>query len=899
MDAGKEWIIDNTVENLVTATAPFVFNNRTEGGLQDYNLTTEYQNITKSDGYLLMLPQSLAGEREGIYAKLKVYVITGIGDETHTEYLTGSAIEFKLETTAIDWKQGEAINYMINIDLSDMAIQNSTIEAKVVEWDLINAEPEILQRELNATRLSAKVWGGAVTRVFFWSNQPYVWIENSEIYKGDDFSFGDKITTGDTEVNKYFRNVGLKFNYDVINAKTTTADRVTEIDDQYKLYNNVTNFHYDYNATKGEGQGYFDVENVVNQGIPINENYHVFLCASNEKYIDKPLRRSIRLNHILEDIPASDKILMPYVGTFHRHSEFGERIITWNNDTDWTAVVIDKDSEDEYGSPSQDYKWVRIDRNISPALEAGILYTQTPGNAEDYEVSPWSNDLGGEEDGFNGKRWVNGTGKIYLRVGWCKKDPIPSAGNRSITKTDYKRNKYALIHVYGMTGEAYKALSSTEKEALRANPQAVLYIRKGEEPDYIFRNGEGYFGVMDPMGGLGNNTTRDAAAKWSPYNLTTPTPHKAEFNYFDYQLLGYHGAVFAKYPTQSGVYFRWGETRAISSLNTDCGGFSMSFNNYKNSYDYPEIWIPEQMEVCPKGYRVPQFKKEAIDYKYPTPLTTNVSDHISNNELIQSLCKAPQSRSSASMGREANLSILPYSEGNYILGYYADGFYDRGKINTVSGTYENHSKVSYNNESAYSGTLVFNDESLAALFIPFSGSIQLEGATEDAGSTMTMMTSTTSDDDIEERVGKKTFWQGSSFYNEKDATNRMLYFPSGSALATKENSYNYRCVKDDVADNDDYYSVFIDLNVGRNEWYGDEGRLIINGNGSKTVFNDGFYFMKAVKKGDPVTLPNISGLRIKGLGTATGWSTSANGPKVYELNAIITPASDMKLYVKW
>ncbi|CDN31108.1 hypothetical protein BN938_1010 [Mucinivorans hirudinis] len=729
MDGDDVW---TDLSEVVPVENPYHLDNITDasgsGGLRDIELThTEYTNITADDGYLLMMPQVLSGLRDGLSTKLKVWVTTSYeATEGDSGFFT-DPIEFMLEATALDWKQGEAINYMINIDMTDLATKKATLEAKVTEWQEVGSDLEILQRELNATRLWAKVWGGAVTRIYFWSNQPYVWIENSEIYGGTsstDFPASPRV--GET-VNQHFREIGYQFNMAAINAAT---DKKAVIDAQYGAYNNVKNFHYDPST----GKGYFDVENVTNSGAPENLNYHVFLCASNDKYIDKPLRRSIRLNHILENTPASGNISTPYVGTFHRNNEVGERIITWNNTGDWTAVLMDTPSQDEFGGEYADYQSVLIDRLMSPALEAGILYTDNPGDAEDYNVSEWKNVVGGLGTA-EGKRWVSGTDKIYLRVGWDSKN-VPPPTRSSVSSS--LRNRYAVINIYN-------GKLTTEEQINRATPVVRLYVRQGEEPDYLMNpTGDYYYPVQNyqnspdwsvipnivtngvnivyPINMQSYSTPtvpktdkRDRAVKFSPYNLIDPNNNPGYTNYNSYTQVPVRGAKFAQYPSQAGYMFFLNYNRLAFNPAVPDAGTGISGARPSDFYTN-KPWDAELDEVAPVGFRRPrEYQTDAsIYYDYR------------ESEFGQSLFKEP-----------AAIKKFSGYSGSYLIkdgagfinsnqGLYADGFFDRRKI---AGSDNTDLRVGKGNEIAYFGSLFFNERTLASLFFAHSGSRSFQGIT--------------------------------------------------------------------------------------------------------------------------------------------------------------------------
>lgn len=799
------------------------------GGLNDTKLTNTYTSINETKGYMLMLPQTFI---EGASAaKIKVYVAADwTNDVTDDEILTfNDPLEFDLALTGLDWREGEAINYMIHVDISKHAVQNSTLKAELVDWNETEANAVILNRQLNVTRTVAQVNGGAVTRIYFWSNQPDVWIDDTG-NQGGIYPDGASYT-----VNDVFRNL----------SKSASSGP-------------IYNLHYDSSIQPDAGggwSGFFDVENKNNIG-QANENYHIYLCAANTDYSYSPLRRSIRLNKILQNLPASGNIKTPYVGTFHRNNEVGERIITWNNTGTWTAVIMDinsgRSSENSMdGYP--DYQHVLIDREISPAMEAGILYTDAPGNAEDYKVSLWRNDMGGASnlnEPYKGKRWISGTDRVYLRIGWKNQNLSPT------------RNRYAIIHIYDSAPTASGDVSGL-------NLKGILYIRQGEEADYIYR-------PTDLMGEYGTGISRNAAVKWLPYNLSEHH-HKSESNYFNYKQIPYQGAETSGYPTMAGIYLRWGDNRAISSLNVDC---SLYFN-YKNSYIIHDKWEPINMDICPKGYRIPEFKRNS-DYHYEFNSSAGYPNQIEGNEVIQSLIASPKMSKVGVLGMDA-----PYPEdpsSNWLFGYYADGYFDRGlldKGNNSSSGKELYAKVHYAEEAGYYGALIFNPVSLATIFFPYTGSINEVGISSGEGNFLRMITSTS-----DYSSSYKIFWLIVST-NDPDGDGRgtkSFYFPNGSAIVSKKDAYTYRCIKDDsTINNNTYCTVFIEGNEV-DYW------------GTGTSPN---YYIKTVLSGTEVTLPTANKWWM-GYDQCKRWNTRPDGSGTdYAFDAKITLNSDLRLYPKY
>lgn len=686
----------NSLSNLKTGVGDNLYKVSTDKGLKDIELSSTYQNITSPDGFLFMLPQELSGEREGLKAIIRVYVSAKWANpnDPNKDLYFVDPIDFELEMTGLDWQQGDAINYQLYIDIKEHTIKNSKIEAKLVDWDEINLDVDMFSRELNVTRIEANIYGGALTRIHFWSNQPYVWIDSKGRSNENGYPTGTTFT-----VNDIFRNLALDLTPGV------------EFNTQYNTYNNVYNLNYDASS----GEGYFDVENKTVMSSS-DQPYHIFLCAANKEYIDKPLRRSVRLNKIISTSPAANNITTSYVGVFHRGHETGERIITWNKEGDWTAVIETYKSGGEWGDNLfEDYKEVRMDRFISPAQEQGILYTDNPGNAEDYPVYPWNDEFGGVT--ADGRRWVSGSSKVYLRVGWNSKAPgapftHPQNGLDIVGGQNY-RNRYALITI------------RAGKDNPNGNIIQNLYLRQGELADYLMRpDKDGYFpdntswrwtiyypqGNYVYSGGEPETKLRPYAKRIPPYNLSDPGMGVGGTNLSSHNILPVRGGCFTQYPSQAGYLFRFNDKlQAYNPANPDYG---TGINNYPGTYSVDNPWVADRDEACPQGYRRPS----------ENHLTATSSFDYTTSEFAQSLYKQPAANKLKNDGGILDGAGLVNSQQ----GWYADGFFDRLPIskaaNVSNGDNPNaNTRVSKGGTVAYFGSLYFNTQTQASVFFTHAG----------------------------------------------------------------------------------------------------------------------------------------------------------------------------------
>lgn len=271
----------------------------------------------------------------------------------------------------------------IHLKMKDV---NLELETEVVPWEDEEVPGDFEAPYLNVSEVETTVYDGAASRIYFWSNQP-----KEEVYilkEGD----------GTPDVDAYFDRI----------AGPAAVNRY-------------------YNET--EKSGYIDIANLNLQAATLDD-VKIYLKAGN-------LQREITVKRSVSE-QAKKGITTPYVGTFHRASQVGERLVTWKNDGPWTAYV---------GGP--DASEVVIDRLPSPSFSDGSLYSSSPSNAEMGIIS-------------NDATQVSGMNTIYFRVGWKS---MHSA-------TDVPR--YATITVRQGTNNPSGAVIQT------------LYLRQGEKASPVY-----------------------------------------------------------------------------------------------------------------------------------------------------------------------------------------------------------------------------------------------------------------------------------------------------------------------------------------------------------------------------------------------------------------------------
>ena len=395
-----------------------------------------------------------------------------------------------------------------------------------------------------------------------------------------------------------------------------------------------------------------------------------------------------------------------YVGAFWKANQRGERLIAIKAATSgpWSVSVSDKG-----GFANDDILF------STASSDDPYIYTNNAADMNTYDAAYQV--VNGSTTGITGQ-YVTAGGYIFFRIGL--------ATTHNVTIGEPAR--------YGKITLNYNSTNY------------VIYLRQGEDPDYLMR-------TNDAIGSWGTSTgARPNAAKWSPYNLTAEgynngsTAQSIE--------VGYRGGKFADYPTQAGAFFQWANANkptyawnpTIPSSEESVPGWQ---NNYPTTY-----WnsLSGTHEVCPSGYR--RFTDGSTSGMVQTPSAST--------EYVQSLYLNPQS------GKTNSVT-------NSVWGYYADGYFDRRPIiSSVTGT--TMSAVGSGSTVAYIGRMFYNSSTGANIFFPAAGyRADFSGGLYSAGE-CGMNWSATSMDTIE-------IWY--LFFSKTEAR-RLSH--------TRKNGYPVRCV---------------------------------------------------------------------------------------------------------
>lgn len=451
--------------------------------------------------------------------------------------------------------------------------------------------------------------------------------------------------------------------------------------------NSTTRFSYN----PATGSGYMDI--LIDTINAIGTYTFRLILSAEEADGTNALQREITVNVTQNgERPIFDKYGNGFIGAFFRNDETGERIISGQhtNGLRWEANV-------ESG-----FDFIMLSSTPSFDPEIG---TDNPGDAELYPVK-----VNEQKGAIENEQHVEGTGRIYFRV-----------GTKSVNNTG--QNRYGTIKVrfelYGNDGTTW-------------HDEFVLYIRQGEDADYIWRPDE----ADRIVGGSINNKLRTGARKFSPYNLTAQT-FKDGGSQSSVQL-AVNGAVTVDYPTQGGAYFQWGIKENETNYNQyvrrayhpitdiDPADWTQSFFNPS------PIWNPStgyayktDNELCPPGYSRPSdgytdrkaFNGPYAQFPGSPDLPDDYSDEIEYSALRVSLMKAPLAGNGYADGVDPTFQPQQRLDGTSG-GFYSDGFFDRRPVINIATL----KAVSINNANiAFGGVLYFNENTKASLFLPSAG----------------------------------------------------------------------------------------------------------------------------------------------------------------------------------
>lgn len=450
----------------------------TGGGLASTDLNNAtLTEISTADGNLYLMPQKLDA---GSTAQLKITTNTVGGTKPGPQTYT-----FALADLIDEMKQGESLRFLLTVpNAADP--QPFQIEVMHLDW---NAEYDIdaeIERDpvLYISNETVYAYDGAVTCVYFSSN----------IAPNPDGTYNDVVFIED--LGRVSSSSGTTFSVkeefyaiaqnDITSrgGSRTDAAIVTTKDSPEPSPPFINNLRYEYDATTGLYKGHLDIVQcktstageTPNEGkLPLILKLHV-----------GKLVRDITVQRVVT-IEAAKQNPTRYVGTFHRHNETGERLVTWHEaeTTTWRVEI-----DNTIGSAS-DRSQLVLDTRISPDFRNKQLYTLVARDPEGTRVEHNPN--------------LFGQGRVYFRVGW--KTPTSDTGGK---------NRYARIVV-----KLWKAPATEHNAPTAPSETYYLYCRQGETEEPIASAASHYalFNVATPGEFTRYPTQTGMLYQW---NRTTP-----------------------------------------------------------------------------------------------------------------------------------------------------------------------------------------------------------------------------------------------------------------------------------------------------------------------------------------------------------------------------------------
>lgn len=503
----------------------------------------------------------------------------------------------------------------------------------------------------------------------------------------------------------------------------------------------------------GKGGLYIQTQPNIQQSGGVSRTASVYLSRRSDK---GRLKVDIQQAHLdTDDIEDGEDTALPFlpvVGAFWRNDQVAERLIRIARPSDgsidgyWYAFVIQHD--DRWNPDKGD--GILMDLKMTEDPNVGWL----PGSNEASVIDGYALEtLGDNYRVTNGENNIHGyldattaADGIYFRIGLQKKH----------TPTASYPARYAVI----LLMYTYK----NPDNGVTKYKQQRIFIRQGEEADYVYRPSESYSSSYGPTGTLTGTRTR--AVKWSPYNLTDPArntnydfANRSEGN----GIVPHKRAEFTRYPSQGGYYFSFlhryaycptvyqvanpgiwpGDPGGISAPKLSNTGdrtntssnVSLKFphNAVRSTSPVDKTGDVDPHELCPGDYRTP---RDYTGWLLPKSTSSTLTTaKVATSEIRQSIFNHPvdgdRPEGNAPTDKAYENQVHPAEgEQGTVVGVYADGFMDRRKL------YRPYCSIFHasmrklptavalgGTEAAYIGRLLFNTSTLASIFFPYAGSL--------------------------------------------------------------------------------------------------------------------------------------------------------------------------------
>lgn len=452
------------------------------------------------------------------------------------------------------------------------------------------------------------------------------------------------------------------------------------------------NNHFDTKVPGSNGYtGYLEIE--INPAYVFPHNTNQFRITLNANGLRREVTITIAKTASLNPTHIG---YTPWIGTFHRWNQTGERVIAAKHSGQWSAKVMD--------DPSNSGNFVVITKSYSTDLALG---TDDPDDAENHQVWKGSASNGDEtlHDALT-MTGISGTDDIYFRIGLKSKLFSPTA-----------KPRYARVELTTQSGTYY------------------LYVRQGEADDYVYESTEMLdFVANEKSTSVVAREPRDNARKISPYNLNVsrPTAGGTAFN-SHYRFAADEKAVFVNYPTMVGWYFTWffcGSTPYYDGIGANASLVQAEDPSYRKAYHpYNPAYHQDGVILNFPNFRDPRTNNKFSNYVVdpnndPCPVGYEM---VGYKEILHSLYRSYFQFTPAN-SQSYQFLVQDRNAINYLWGYYADGYYDRRPTRSLSKSsgdnyYRPFQIAGYNADVAYMGALFYNHDPAKnnSVFLPGGG----------------------------------------------------------------------------------------------------------------------------------------------------------------------------------
>ena len=424
LDAAEPW-------SSLSGSANYILSNTADGGLKDIPLKhTELQNLTTNIGSLYLMPQSTPTD-----AKLKITYTISYNNSTTDPDITTQTLD--LPDILDELTKGEALRFLITVP-NTAKPEPFLVEVIHTDWSDQEVEVDIDKDPyLYISNETVYAYDGAVTCIYFESNIAPTGTDgnfNDDVYIEDMCYVGSNVGSRQAVKDDFYaiaKNDPIR-NHITINPPIQHINNLR----YEKISANIYRGHLDIVQT-----------NTSEAGETANQGKHLLIL---KLHVGK-IVRDISVQRVVTPEAAKQNPTR-YVGTFHRHNETGERLVTWHENTT-TTWRVEKDL-----LAGTNYDDLILDTRISPDFRNKQLYSLIARDPEGTRVEQNDN--------------LFGQGRVYFRVGW--KDPITKDEKGKFT------NRYARIKV-----KIWRD-SKNEKNAPN-NPDETyyLYCRQGETPERV------------------------------------------------------------------------------------------------------------------------------------------------------------------------------------------------------------------------------------------------------------------------------------------------------------------------------------------------------------------------------------------------------------------------------